>query len=46
LYEVFEKFDWSRNGFVSREDFVREISPFGQPPISFSNKKGALNTQI
>jgi Ca2+-binding EF-hand superfamily protein len=27
LYELFEKLDISRNGTISREDFLREITP-------------------
>jgi Ca2+-binding EF-hand superfamily protein len=25
IYEIFERFDWSRQGFISREDFMNEI---------------------
>ena len=31
LYELFEKIDWSRGGQISRDDFIREITPFGEP---------------
>lgn len=27
LYEIFEKTDLSRQGFVSRDDFCRELTP-------------------
>lgn len=28
LYEIFERFDWTRQGFISRDDFEAEIFPF------------------
>jgi hypothetical protein len=30
IYEIFERFDWSRQGFISRTDFLNEIAPFGR----------------
>lgn len=27
LYDLFEKFDISRHGFISERDFIREITP-------------------
>lgn len=38
LYEVFERMDWTRNGSISSNDFIRELTPFREaaPPASNS----------
>lgn len=45
LYELFEKFDWSRQGFISREDFVREITPLGKP-LPASSSSGTVSAEV
>lgn len=45
LYELFEKFDKERQGYISSEDFVQEITPFKQPVIP-PNRQGKVTAEI
>ena len=45
LYELFERLDWSRSGRISRDDFIREMTPFGEPSPSHNNS-GTVTAEI
>jgi Ca2+-binding EF-hand superfamily protein len=46
LYEIFERFDWTRQGCISREDFLNELSPFSAPAPPSNSKSPTLSAEI
>ncbi len=53
LYEVFERFDWKRNGRISQNDFVKELMPIGKDMANINtnnhnhdNNNTHINTKI
>jgi Ca2+-binding EF-hand superfamily protein len=46
LFEIFERFDWSRQGSISRHDFLNELVPFGRQVQSLNQSGGSLTAEI
>lgn len=46
IYEIFERFDWTRQGTISRQDFLNEITPFGESHKGGNAKNGSLTAEI
>jgi Ca2+-binding EF-hand superfamily protein len=46
LYEVFERFDWTRQGAISRSDFLNEITPFGKSGPGGVTSGGTITSEI
>lgn len=46
LYDIFERFDWERQGTISRRDFLREMTPFNYRDGQLDLIGGSLNAEI